>query len=165
MIDEQPILEVSNLKIAYDDFIAVHDVSFSVNPGEIFGLLGPNGAGKTSTLSAIEGLVKPQQGSVRVVGFNISTQPLEARANFGVQLQASSFQKDLSIAEIIKLYAGLYGLSMDDEEIYKVIVAMNLESSAQKKTGELSGGQQQRAALATDNGARPAVTPCYLGTH
>lgn len=149
MTDQQSILEVANLKIVYGDFVAVHDVSFSVRSGEIFGLLGPNGAGKTSTLSAIEGLVKPDRGSVHVAGFNIATQPLEAKANFGVQLQASSFQKDLDIVDIIKLYAGLYGLQMDDEAIYKVIVEMNLESSAQKKTGELSGGQQQRAALAT----------------
>ncbi len=149
MAELQNILEVSNLRISYGDFIAVHDVSFEVHPGEIFGLLGPNGAGKTSTLSAIEGLVKPQKGSIHVAGFNNHNQALEARVNLGVQLQASSFQKDLSIFEIIKLYAGLYGLDLDDEAIRQVIVEMNLESSAAKKTGELSGGQQQRAALAT----------------
>src|ERR1700722_16312591 len=96
------ILEVNNLRIEYGPRVAVDNVNFSVYPGEIFGLLGPNGAGKTSTLSAIEGLLKPQAGNVRVAGFDIFKNPLEARANLGIQLQSSSFQQDLNVFEIIE---------------------------------------------------------------
>src|ERR1700744_1353619 len=108
MTDHKAILEVSNLKVSYDDFVAVQDVSFEVRPGEIFGLLGPNGAGKTSTLSAVEGLLKPSAGTILVAGYDLRQQPRHAKASMGVQLQATSFQPELSVAEIIRLYAGLY---------------------------------------------------------
>src|ERR1700679_3875993 len=97
-----PILEVHDLHINYGDRVAVSDVSFDIFPGEIFGLLGPNGAGKTTTLSAIEGLLKPTSGSVHVAGIDVERDPLRARANLGVQLQATSFQQDLSVFEILK---------------------------------------------------------------
>src|ERR1700744_983256 len=97
---DHPVLQVENLDIYYGDFQAVRNISFTVRPGEIFGLLGPNGAGKTSTLSAIEGLLVPQSGAIRVAGYDIRKQRLQARASMGVQLQATSFQPELSILEI-----------------------------------------------------------------
>src|SRR3569833_2902932 len=100
------VLQVQDLNIYYGAFHAVRNVSFAVRSGEIFGLLGPNGAGKTSTLSAVEGLIKPRSGDIRVAGFSIREQPLHAKASLGVQLQATSFQPELTISEIIKLYAG-----------------------------------------------------------
>lgn len=145
----QSILEVQDLQIRYGDRVAVSNVTFNIFPREIFGLLGPNGAGKTSTLSAIEGLLKPQAGSVLIDGINIFEHPLEARANLGVQLQATSFQKDLNVFEIIELYAGLYGLNMSQADIHAVIDDIQLENDENKQTGQLSGGQQQRVALAT----------------
>src|ERR1700722_15684728 len=105
-------LEVRNLTIVYGEQKAVDGLALFVQKGEIFGLLGPNGAGKTSTLSAIEGLLKPQSGQVSVVGFDIYKEKLEARANLGVQLQSTSFQQDLTVAEIVRLYAGLYGIEL-----------------------------------------------------
>src|SRR5213078_2139784 len=93
------ILQVQGLNIYYGNFHAVRDVSFYVLPGEIFGLLGPNGAGKTSTLSAIEGLLKPQSGSLTVAGNDIDKKPLQAKAAIGVQLQATSFQSELTVSE------------------------------------------------------------------
>jgi ABC-2 type transport system ATP-binding protein len=146
-IDTKAILEVRDLHIVYDTQMAVDGVSFSVNRGEIFGLLGPNGAGKTSTLSAIEGLLQPQSGLVLVVGFDIHHEMLEARANLGVQLQSTSFQQDLTVREIIVLYAGLYGVSLSDDEVQKILVDIRLESDAKKRASQLSGGQQQRLAL------------------
>src|SRR5277367_4307856 len=101
---DQPVLQVENLDIFYGNFHAVRNVSFEVWPGEIFGLLGPNGAGKTSTLSASEGLLRPSSGSIRVGGYDNRRQPLYARACLGVQLQATSFQPELTVAEIIQLY-------------------------------------------------------------
>lgn len=141
------ILEVEGLNIFYGNFQAVKNVSFKVNSSEIFGLLGPNGAGKTSTLSAIEGLLIPQSGQISIAGYNTRTQPLYARANMGVQLQATSFQPELTIKEIIKLYAGIYGVSLTPEKLDIILKDIKLEESASKKFGELSGGQQQRVSL------------------
>jgi ABC-2 type transport system ATP-binding protein len=143
----EPILEVSNLNVKYGNFQAVKSVSFNVNPGEIFGLLGPNGAGKTSSLSAVEGLLSPESGTIRVAGFDISTHPLHARANMGVQLQATSFQPELNISEILRLYAGIYGVELTRNKIDDILEEINLREASSKKFGQLSGGQQQRVSL------------------
>lgn len=141
------ILKVENLNVYYGSQQAVADVSFNIEPGEIFGLLGPNGAGKTSTLSSIEGLIKPQSGSVFIAGHNVQEDPAHARANMGVQLQATSFQSELNVLEIIKLYAGLYGVAVTEEKIKNILQDIQLEADAKKRFGQLSGGQQQRVSL------------------
>ncbi len=141
------VLQVSGLNIHYGNFKAVKDVSFDVRAGEIFGLLGPNGAGKTSTLSAVEGLLKPQSGTITVAGFSNQEQPLHARANMGVQLQSNSFQSELSIGEIIELYAGIYGVPMTKTKLEEILTTIKLEDAASKRYGQLSGGQQQRVSL------------------
>src|SRR5712671_2795926 len=141
------VLEVEGLNVFYGTFQAVHDVSFNVKAGEIFGLLGPNGAGKTSTLSAIEGLLKPHSGNIHVAGYSTREQPLYARASMGVQLQATSFQPELTVSEIIQLYAGIYGVRLSKERLDEILQAIKLQDSADKRYGQLSGGQQQRVSL------------------
>lgn len=141
------ILSVQNLSVSYGSFKAVKSVSFDVRKGEIFGLLGPNGAGKTSTLSAIEGLLIPQSGSIVVNGNDAAEKPLHARASLGVQLQSTSFQPELYVIEVLQLYAGLYGLPLKRSDIMSILKEINLADSALKKFGELSGGQQQRVSL------------------
>ena len=141
------VLQVEDLNIYYGSFHAVHNVSFDVRPGEIFGLLGPNGAGKTSTLSAVECLLKPHSGTIHVAGYSTREQPLYARASMGVQLQATSFQPELTISEIIKLYAGIYGVDLSKEKIDTILANIKLQDAAEKRYGQLSGGQQQRVSL------------------
>ncbi len=141
------ILQVERLNIYYGSFHAVRNVSFEVFEGEIFGLLGPNGAGKTSTLSAIEGLLHPRSGSIHVAGYDIVEKPLHARANMGVQLQATSFQAELTVAEILNLYAGIYGVSLPKGKIKEILADINLTDAFSKRFGQLSGGQQQRVSL------------------
>jgi ABC-2 type transport system ATP-binding protein len=141
-------LDVRDVRVRYGDLIAVEDVSFSVRGGEIFGLLGPNGAGKTSTLSVIEGLLKPERGLVSVVGFDIFAEPLSARANLGVQLQSTSFQQDLTVREIIELFSGLYGKEFSQDEADRAIAEIRLSDHANMRAGQLSGGQLQRLTLA-----------------
>jgi ABC-2 type transport system ATP-binding protein len=141
------ILEVEGLSVSYGTFKAVIDISFTVRTGEIFGFLGPNGAGKTSTLSAIEGLLRPESGRVAVAGYDIKEHPLHARANMGVQLQSTSFQPEHNIAEIIQLYAGVYGVTLTKEKLNGLLQDIKLEESAGKRFGQLSGGQQQRVSL------------------
>jgi len=133
--------------VKYGNFQAVKNVSFQVRSGEIFGLLGPNGAGKTSSLSAVEGLLHPESGTIRVAGFDAGTHPLHARANMGVQLQATSFQPELNVSEILKLYAGIYGIALSRDGIASILEKINLREAAAKKFGQLSGGQQQRVSL------------------
>ena len=141
------ILKVSHLDISYGKMRAVNDVSFDVKAGEIFGLLGPNGAGKTSTLSAVEGLLKPQSGEITLAGFNVREKPLYARANMGVQLQSTSFQPELTVSEIIKLFAGIHGIEISNDRMKDILSEIKLGDASSKKYGVLSGGQQQRVSL------------------
>jgi len=141
------VLQVEALHVCYGSFQAVDNVSFDVRAGEIFGLLGPNGAGKTSTLSAIEGLLRPQSGNITVAGFNVKEKPMHARANLGVQLQATNFQPELTVAEILQLYAGIHGVPLTKEKLRALLADIKLEDAAKKRFGELSGGQQQRVSL------------------
>ncbi len=141
------ILEVRDLSVAYGAKTAVDRVSLRIGLGEIFGLLGPNGAGKTSTLSAIEGLIRPQSGTVLLDGVDIRRHPTQAKARMGVQLQATSFQSELTIKQIVRLYAGLYGIKLSDREIAGGLKVIGLEGEATKPFKQLSGGQQQRLAL------------------
>jgi ABC-2 type transport system ATP-binding protein len=145
--DADSILEIAGLTVAYGAKVAVSDVSFQIRRGEIFGLLGPNGAGKTSTLSAVEGLVKPKAGTVLVDGLDILQHPAQAKARMGVQLQATSFQSELTIKQIIRLYAGLYGLTLTDAEIMARLSEVGLQAEADKPFSQISGGQQQRLGL------------------
>ncbi|HWU24144.1 MAG TPA: ABC transporter ATP-binding protein [Candidatus Paceibacterota bacterium] len=143
----ETILDVRGVNIYYGTQHAVQDVSFSIAKGEIFGLLGPNGAGKTSTLSMIEGLRAPVSGTIYIAGHDIRENPANAKANMGVQLQSTSFQSDLTIREIIDLYAGLYGLSLSRQSIDERLREIQLDDARNKRFGQLSGGQQQRVSL------------------
>ena len=142
-----PILQVEGLRVSYGSFVAVHGISFTVQGGEIFGLLGPNGAGKTSTLSAIEGLLRPSAGTIAVSGYPLKERPLHAKAHMGVQLQATSFQPELTVREIFQLYTGVYGVSLSKEKLEALLKDIKLEDAAHKRFGQLSGGQQQRVSL------------------
>jgi ABC-2 type transport system ATP-binding protein len=141
------ILQVSDLTVAYGPKTAVDSISFEIRRGEIFGLLGPNGAGKTSTLSAIEGLIRPQSGSILVDRVDSRRHPTQARARMGVQLQATSFQSELKITQIVRLYAGLYGVPLSDQQIADGLREIGLQDEAHKPFKQLSGGQQQRLSL------------------
>jgi ABC-2 type transport system ATP-binding protein len=144
---DKPVLQVDLLDVRYGSFQAVKQVSFQVKPGEIFGLLGPNGAGKTSTLSAVEGLLTPTSGTINVAGYDSQRQALYARASMGVQLQSTSFQPELTITEIIRLYAGIHGVALSKDRISNVLEDIKLQDAGAKRFGQLSGGQQQRVSL------------------
>ena len=143
----KPVLQVDRLDVRYGNFHAVKQVSFQVKPGEIFGLLGPNGAGKTSTLSAVEGLLTPTAGIITVAGYDSERQSLYARASMGVQLQSTSFQPELTITEIIRLYAAIHGVTLSKDRISSILDDIKLQDAGAKRFGQLSGGQQQRVSL------------------
>jgi ABC-2 type transport system ATP-binding protein len=147
-VQQSNILQVDSVNVFYGNFQAVSNVSFYVKQGEIFGLLGPNGAGKTSMLSAIEGLIKQQSGTVMVAGYDTLKHPLHARAAMGVQLQSTSFQPELNVSEILQLYASIYGLKLTTKMLHALLKEINLADAENKRFGKLSGGQQQRVSLA-----------------
>ena len=113
-VKDENVIEVSHLVKAFGSFHAVDDISFSVKRGEIFGFLGANGAGKTTAMRMLIGLSQPTSGSGTVVGFDISTQYEDIKKNIGYMSQKFSLYEDLTIAENIRLFAGIYGMSDED---------------------------------------------------
>lgn len=133
----------------FGDFVAVDNVSLDVKPGEIFGFLGPNGAGKSTTIRILCGLLGPTSGSARVGGFDVATQPEEIRRNIGYMSQKFSLYDDLSVAENIEFFGGVYGVSPKDlpaREEY-VLTMAGLKDRRNNMTRLLAGGLKQRLAL------------------
>ena len=145
--DRATLLEVRDLTVAYGPKVAVDGVSFEIRRSEIFGLLGPNGAGKTTTLSAIEGLRRPRSGTVLLNGVDIVRQPALAKAQMGVQLQSTGFQSELTVRQVARLYAGLYGVAMSDQDLDRALADIGLGRELDRTTKQISGGQQQRLSL------------------
>jgi ABC-2 type transport system ATP-binding protein len=146
-VDATTLLEVRELTVAYGSKVAVESVSFGIRRGEIFGLLGPNGAGKTTTLSAIEGLRRPRSGTVLLNGVDIVRQRALAKAQMGVQLQSTGFQSELTVRQVARLYAGLYGVTMSGQELDQSLTDIGLGRELDRTTKQISGGQQQRLSL------------------
>ena len=139
------IISVKNLSKNYGDFAAVKGISFDVQKGEIFGLLGPNGAGKSTTLEIIETLRTKTSGEVVVDGFNLDKQPEEIKKIIGVQLQAAGYYPNLTLVELLSMFAGLYNKKITPSD---VLNSVNLRDKAKAKYKELSGGQKQRFSIA-----------------
>lgn len=145
-----PAVLIQNLKKRYGSVEAVKDVSFQVEPGEIFGLLGPNGAGKTTTLRILCTLATPDAGRVEVSGISVVDNPRAARQRLGYVAQEVALDKVLTGRELLQLGAALYHLpsSVAQERINTVLSLLGLEEWADKRTGTYSGGLRKRLDLA-----------------
>jgi ABC-2 type transport system ATP-binding protein len=143
----QPVIDITGLQVSYGDVRAVRNVTLQVGQGEIFGLLGPNGAGKTTTLAAIEGLVQPQAGRVRVLGRDVRTQAQEIKRHLGISLQTTAFFDSLKVWELVRFYAGLYNVMLSKAQVLDLLAGFELAEKAGVQAEQLSGGQQQRLAL------------------
>jgi len=139
-------IAVNDLAIAYGELKAVDGVSFEIAEGEFFGILGPNGAGKTTTLELIEGLRKPDSGTVSVLGHSPWPRSTDLLPRMGVQLQASAFFERLTAREQILTFAALYGTPADAADQW--LERVGLVEKADTRTEDLSGGQAQRLAIA-----------------
>jgi ABC-2 type transport system ATP-binding protein len=139
------VIEVQNLHKTYADTVAVDDVSFAVQEGEIFGILGPNGAGKTTTVECIEGLRRPDGGRISVLGLDPQRDRAELTQRLGVQLQDSQLPGRLRVAEALDLYSSFYRTPADWRGLMDVL---GLGDKRQTKFGKLSGGQKQRLSIA-----------------
>ncbi|RYY74176.1 MAG: ABC transporter ATP-binding protein [Gammaproteobacteria bacterium] len=147
----QAAIQVSDLRKTYGEgnqaVDALRGVSLTVFPGEVVGVLGPNGAGKTTLMEILEGLRKPSHGTLQILGNDIGSRAhTEARKKIGVAVQNSVLPPLLTVAEILKLQASLFGpQSLDVEAIIEAVVLGDKRNS---RVQQLSGGQQQRVALA-----------------
>lgn len=135
------VIEVSNLHKRYGDFPAVMDVSFSVRPGEVFCLLGPNGAGKTTTTEILEGYRTLTSGEVRVLGHDPAGHEREMRERVGIVLQECGVQDDLTVAEVLDMYAAYAPRRRPVDEVIELV---ELDAKATDRVKHLSGGQRRR---------------------
>jgi ABC-2 type transport system ATP-binding protein len=140
-----PVIEVSGLHKEYGPKVAVDDVSFTVEAGEIFGILGPNGAGKTTAVESVVGLRKPDRGRIRVLGLDPQRDHDELRELVGVQLQHSELPDKLRVTEALDLYASFYRQPANADEL---IDRLGLGDRRDVGYGKLSGGQKQRLSVA-----------------
>lgn len=144
----QSIIDTRNLTATYGSVTALRDVNLTVHKGEIFGLLGPNGAGKSTLLACVEGLHKPKDGSVHVSGINVQVDSTTAKGQLGIQLQKTALLDDLTVAELLEVYAALYEVYLTSEQIDVLLTRFDLLEKRNTLARRLSGGQQQRLALA-----------------
>ncbi|MDF5706320.1 MAG: ABC transporter ATP-binding protein [Nostoc sp. S4] len=145
-----PAVLIQNLQKSYGTVVAVKDVSFQVESGEIFGLLGPNGAGKTTTLRALCTLTTPDAGKIEVSGISVLDNPRVARQRLGYVAQEVAIDKVLTGRELLQLQAALYHLpsTVAKQRIETVLDLLSLQEYANKKTGTYSGGLRKRLDLA-----------------
>jgi ABC-2 type transport system ATP-binding protein len=141
----ESIVKVDELVKKYGELTAVNGISFEVQEGEIFGMVGPNGAGKTTTIEILEGLRKPDSGSVRVLGVDPQDHGRFLREHTGIQLQQSILPDRMRVWEALDLYSSFYPDPVDWE---KLLVELGLAEKRNTAFTKLSGGQKQRLFVA-----------------
>ena len=141
-----PVIHVSRLRKTYGPTVAVDDVSFVVEPGEIFGLIGPNGAGKTTTMECIEGVRTADGGTISVLGLDPARDAHELQNRIGVQLQQAQLQKRIKVWEAMDLWAAIYRRPAGYGESLLTQLGLTEKRNAWFMT--LSGGQKQRLFIA-----------------
>lgn len=149
-MNSQPLpLEVSGLTKKFGDFTAVDHVTFSVQPGEVFGYLGPNGSGKTTSIRMLCGLLTPTEGTASILGVDVFKNPEQIKPLIGYMSQKFSLYDDLTVLENLQFYAGVYGVPESEEKkrIDEILHLAGLEERTSSPTLELSGGWRQRLAL------------------
>src|SRR5262245_60375461 len=139
--------------------LAVHNLSFTVGPGEVYGLLGPNGAGKTTTLRMLLGLLTPTRGQAAIAGFGSSRFPDEVKRRVGWVPAAAGLYQGLSAREMLLFFADLYGVPAyaARAELERLTVLLGLGEFLEQRCGTLSTGQRQRVNLARALIHRPPV--------
>jgi ABC-2 type transport system ATP-binding protein len=147
-MDEQAIIKIDDLHVSYGKAIAVNGISLTIYAGECFGLLGPNGAGKTTTLSCLEGLRRPNHGTITVKGLDVQKNSARVKRMLGVQLQDTALFPDLNCANLVELLASFSSVFLSRQQILDHLERFDLKEKAKAKADQLSGGQRQRLALA-----------------
>jgi len=145
VVDNRPVITVSNLVKRYGHTVAVNDVSLEVFEGEIFGLIGPNGAGKTTTMECVQGHRVPDNGTISVLGLDPRRDSAALRQRIGVQHQEAHLQKRIKVWEAVDLWQSLYTRVVDGDAL---LARLGLEAKRDAWFMTLSGGQKQRLFIA-----------------
>ena len=139
------VIHVSGIRKTYGRTVAIDDVSFDVDEGEIFGLIGPNGAGKTTTMECVEGLRTPDRGAISVLALDPFRDVYKLQNRIGVQLQEAQLQKRIKVWEAVDLWASLYPRSLNGD---RLLDQLGLSDKRNAWFMTLSGGQKQRLFIA-----------------
>lgn len=153
------VIEVEHLVKAFGSFHAVDDITFSVKRGEIFGFLGANGAGKTTAMHMLTGLNQPTSGTGRVAGYDIRTEHEQIKKHIGYMSQKFSLYEDLTVAENIRLFAGIYGMKSEEIRVKseELLRHLKFESHANDLVGSLPLGWKQKLAFSVSIFHEPAI--------
>ncbi len=157
--ESENVIEVEHLVKAFGSFHAVDDISFSVKRGEIFGFLGANGAGKTTAMHMLTGLNQPTSGTGRVVGFDIRTEYEQIKKHIGYMSQRFSLYEDLTVAENIRLFAGIYGMKSEEIRVKseELLHRLKFEDHRNDLVGSLPLGWKQKLAFSVSIFHNPGV--------
>lgn len=142
------MIEVSGLTKLYDQFAAVRNLSFSVRPGEVLGLVGPNGAGKTTTLRCISGIIPPTQGQIRVAGFDLLAQPIDAKRQLAFFSDEPRLFDYLTVEQHLAFVARIYQVANYSEIAAPLLDELEMADKVKLVPSELSRGMKQKLAIA-----------------
>jgi len=144
-----PAIQTTNLTRRFGDFVAVNQVSLTVEQGEVFGFLGPNGSGKTTVIKMLTGILPISEGEAQVAGLDVRTEAEAVREHIGYMSQKFSLYDDLTVLENLRFYARAYQLKgkLLNTKVDETIAANKLEKYVNRLAGRLSGGWKQRLAL------------------
>jgi ABC-2 type transport system ATP-binding protein len=152
--ETMPIVQIAGLRKGYDGRTVLDGVTFSVERGEVFGILGQNGAGKTTVVEILEGLRRPDAGSVRVLGMNPWKERRRLSESIGVQLQSAQLPDNIKVAEALRLYASFYTRPKD----WRVLLEeWDLTRLRSVRYAKLSGGERQRLMIALALVGQPEI--------
>lgn len=148
-MSEEIVIQANGLTKQFGDFIATNAITFEVRKGEIFGFLGANGAGKTTAMRMLCGLSTPTSGQATVAGFDVKTQPEEIKKNIGYMSQKFSLYEDLTVAENIQFFGGIYGLNNKQlkNKSEELINRLGLSSAKDQLVGSLPLGWKQKLSF------------------
>lgn len=144
------MIEVKNITKKYGNIVAVEDINFKIEEGEIIGLVGPNGAGKSTTMNMITGYIEPTEGEILVEGYDISKKSKKAKSQIGYMPEGVPLYSDLTVKEFVTYMAELKNVHKKErkEKVEKIIEQTGLKNVENKLTRNLSRGYKQRVSMA-----------------
>jgi ABC-2 type transport system ATP-binding protein len=156
---DDAIITVDGLRHRYGDFPAVDGISFTIGRGEIFSFLGPNGAGKSTAINVLTTLLRIQEGTVKIAGHDLASDPQGVREDIGIVFQEVTLDRDLTVAETLEFHGRLYGLTRAERaaRIAELLDLVELAGWAKVRTKRLSGGMKRRLEIARGLMTRPIV--------
>ena len=157
--EDTPVIEVEHLVKAFGSFHAVDDISFKVKKGEIFGFLGANGAGKTTAMHMLTGLSKPTSGTGQVLGFDVSCQQEKIKRHIGYMSQKFSLYEDLTVAENLRLFGGIYGMKAKEikDETERMLSYLGMEKERDTIVKSIPLGWKQKLAFSVSVFHQPGI--------